>query len=148
MLLRYLFKVHADRYSSAKDYKGWQQQKLKTAFSQENSQSDEGWSKLKKRSCNQKVNGQGDHLTEASIGCNKVKGPFTEMVQKRRNHWQRWQRKERKAIMKEIMQSRESGCKITSKNNFFRRKKAQKRKTCTNISLGWNYCVLWNCTGK
>ncbi|KAK2356742.1 hypothetical protein QL285_094070 [Trifolium repens] len=33
-----------------------------------NSQSDERWSKLKKRSCNQKVNGQEDHLTKASTG--------------------------------------------------------------------------------
>ncbi|KAK2363092.1 hypothetical protein QL285_088105 [Trifolium repens] len=121
-------------YSRAKDYKGWQQQKSKTAFSQENSQSDEGWSKLKKRSCNQKVNGQEDHLTEASIGSNKVKGCL-----------QKWFRntgtigkgdKERPSRKEKKFNQRESGCKITSKNNFFLRKKVQKKKTCTNISLG------------
>ena len=64
--------MHADRYSRAKDYKGWQQQKSKTAFSQENSQSDEGWSKLKMRGCNQKVNGQEDHLTNASTRSKKA----------------------------------------------------------------------------
>ncbi|KAK2402588.1 hypothetical protein QL285_052091 [Trifolium repens] len=110
-------------YSRAKDYKGWQQQKSKTAFSQENSQSDEGWSKLKKRSCNQNDNGQEDHLTDASTGSKRAvyrngsetQEPLAKVTKKGEKGHQG------------IIQSRESGCKITSKYNFFRRKKAQKR---------------------
>ena len=78
MLLRYLFKVHADRYSRAKDYKGWQQQKSKTTFSQENSLSDERRNTLQERKLQRKVNGQEDHLTRASTKSKRVKGLLQE----------------------------------------------------------------------
>ena len=47
--------------------------KSKTAFSQENSQNDERWSKLKKEKLQQKVNGQEDHLIKASKGSKRKK---------------------------------------------------------------------------
>ena len=75
------------------------------------------------------------------------KGLFTEMVRIPGNHW-----KDEKRIEKGH-QGWTTTVRKTSLQSHLRRttsslKKESKRETCTNISLGRNHCVLWNCTGK
>ena len=115
--------------------KGWQQQKLKTAFSQENSQNDERWSKLRKTSCNKKVNGQEDHLTKASTGSKRRKRLLQEWFGDTGTIGEDDMRKERPSGMNYCNQENQSA-KSPQKNNFFLEKKAPNRETCTYISLG------------
>ena len=135
VLLRYLFKVHADRYSRAKDYKGWQQQKLKTTFSQENSQNDERWSKLRKRSCNKKSMFRRIILLKLPHEAREEKGCYRNGSETR-EPLKRWRENRERPLRMNYYNQENQSAKSPQKNNLFLEKKASKQRDMHKYKFG------------
>ena len=126
--------------------RGWQQQKFKSAFSQKNSQNDERWSKLRERSCNKKSMVRRIIWLKLPQEAGDEQGCYRNGSETREPLKRRRENRERPSRMNYYNQENQSA-KSPQENNFFL-EESIKRETCTSISLRWNHCVLWNCTGK